>query len=321
MTFVAPQHRKDKIHKHGHMHLDDYVERRERFENECDDRRALQHALSPSPSAANGGQGVARHAGRQAALVALDAEGNSTVDVRWPASPSEDPGRSSPRALYIHIPFCRRRCGYCNFTVAAARDDLHARYAEVIRREIRQRGGAGEGGQAALRTLFLGGGTPTQMSDAHLASLLEDVRGAFSCDRLEETTLEANPEDLTPQRIKTLASLGFQRISLGVQSFQPDKLKTLEREHDAVQARQAAEAARAEGLQVAIDLIFAAPGETCEQWRRDLDEVLALRPDHVLTYGMTLERVRPSGGDSSEAISSRWARTRNCGCTSRRSIS
>ncbi len=211
------------------------------------------------------------------------------VDIRWPLGPSDDPGCRPPRALYLHIPFCRRHCGYCNFTVAAARDDLHGRYAEALRREIRQ-GQPGADASAGLRTLFLGGGTPSQMNDALLASVLEGVYAAFPSDSLEETTLEANPEDLTPRRIDAWASLGVKRISLGVQSFQADKLRVLEREHDADQARRAAEAARDAGLQVAIDLIFAAPGETCDQWRRDLQDVLALRPDHVSTYGMTFEK-------------------------------
>lgn len=144
----------------------------------------------------------------------------------------------------------------------------------------------------SVETLYLGGGTPTQLSTGQLAELLELARRWFP--PLEgvraECTVEANPCDVTPGLVNLLAEKGVTRLSLGVQSFNDSKLKMLERDHTAEEACRAVELAREAGIEPAIDLIFAAPRETLEDWLADLDAALQLRPQHVSTYGLTYEK-------------------------------
>lgn len=191
----------------------------------------------------------------------------------------------SPRAAYVHVPFCRHRCGYCNFTLIAGRDDLIQSYLNALERELTQLGEPRE-----VDTLFLGGGTPTHLAPAQLARLLELVRYWFPLAAGYEFSVEANPADVTDDRIAVLAAGGVTRLSLGAQSFHEDKLRLLERDHDAATIRAAASRARTAGFQLSLDLIFGTPGETLEAWQRDLDAALELRPDHLSTYGLTIEQ-------------------------------
>jgi oxygen-independent coproporphyrinogen-3 oxidase len=191
----------------------------------------------------------------------------------------------APRAAYIHVPFCRHHCGYCNFTVVAGRDDLIGDYLTAIDREL-----AGLQTPREIDTLFLGGGTPTHLTPAQLAQLLDTIHSWFSFTPEHEFTIEANPADLTAETARLLAERGVTRVSLGGQSFDEQKLRLLERDHGPADVSRSAELARAMGLHVSLDLIFGAPGETLDSWRQDLAAALRLRPDHVSTYGLTFER-------------------------------
>lgn len=187
----------------------------------------------------------------------------------------------------MHVPFCRHRCGYCNFAVITGRDDLAPRYLSALRRELTTLGEP-----KPVETLYLGGGTPTRLTAPQLDQLLSLTRRWFptALNATPEWTVEANPGDLSAESIGLLADHGVTRISLGVQSLDRDKLKLLERDHTPDQVVGVVEQARAVGLAVAIDLIFAAPGETLADWERDLTAMLALRPDHASTYGLTYEK-------------------------------
>jgi len=191
----------------------------------------------------------------------------------------------APRAAYIHVPFCRHRCGYCNFTLVAGRDDLIGDYLRAIELEL-----AGLGSPHEVDTLYFGGGTPTHLSPTQICRLAECVLGWHPLAPGYEWTVEANPAEVDPAMIGTLRELGVTRLSLGGQSFRPEKLRLLERDHEATHIRRSMELAHQAGLQVSLDLIFAAPGETFDQWLADLDAAISLAPEHISTYGLTFER-------------------------------
>lgn len=190
-----------------------------------------------------------------------------------------------PRAAYVHVPFCRHRCGYCNFTLIAGRDDLIDRYLKAIERELSRLGEP-----QPVDTLFLGGGTPTHLAPRQLAELLTIVLRWHPLAADAEFSVEGNPCDVTSELIETLAEAGVNRLSLGVQSFQDSKLDVLERDHRADDITKAIELARSRIMNIALDLIFATPGETVDQWRQDLEAALAARPVHFSTYGLTWEK-------------------------------
>lgn len=207
----------------------------------------------------------------------------------WAASASLNSQASAitapPRAVYVHVPFCRHRCGYCNFTVAAGRDDLIEAYLDAVEREM-----ALLGRPAEVETLFLGGGTPTHLGLAQLRRLLTAVRHWFPPAGDWEWSVEANPADLDEAKAELLAEQGVNRVSLGAQSFDKGKLALLERDHQAEDIRRTVAICRPRFASISLDLIFGAPGETLAGWRDDLAAALALRPDHISTYGLTYER-------------------------------
>jgi oxygen-independent coproporphyrinogen III oxidase len=191
----------------------------------------------------------------------------------------------SPRSAYIHVPFCRHRCGYCNFTLVAGRDDLIGAYLEALSRELSWLGGPHE-----VDTLFFGGGTPTHLPPRELERLFSTVRRTFILAAGGELSVEANPIDLDESRASVLAAGGVTRISLGAQSFHNGKLALLERDHQCEHVERALALARTFAHSVGLDLIFGAPGETVDDWTRDLTRALQLAPDHVSTYGLTFEK-------------------------------
>ncbi|QDU92701.1 radical SAM family heme chaperone HemW [Lignipirellula cremea] len=190
-----------------------------------------------------------------------------------------------PRAAYVHAPFCRHRCGYCNFTVIAGRDDLFARYLAALTLELERLPDDSE-----VDTLFFGGGTPTHFDPAVLEELLRLVQARLPLAPGGELSVEANPIDLTPEKTELLARHGVNRISMGMQSFNARKLAVLERDHRADDIFQAYERVRATTRSISLDLIFAAPGETLADWQADLRQAIALQPDHISTYGLTYEQ-------------------------------
>lgn len=198
----------------------------------------------------------------------------------------EHPATSfAPRSAYLHVPFCRHRCGYCNFSVVAGRDDLVPSFLEAISQELSWLGTPRD-----IDTLYFGGGTPTHLEPLELERLCQLALQwhPLTCDY--EWTVEANPADVNRERLTVLARHGVNRISLGAQSFRAKKLELLERDHRAKEIVEAARLVREVGMQLAIDLIFATPGETLLQWQGDLDAAITLQPEHISTYGLTFEK-------------------------------
>jgi oxygen-independent coproporphyrinogen III oxidase len=190
-----------------------------------------------------------------------------------------------PRAAYVHVPFCAHHCGYCDFAVAAGRDHLIDLYLEALGCEM-----ATLKSPQPVSTVFLGGGTPTYLPLSALGRLLRMVRQWLRLDLGGEFTVEANPGTLDDERVALLAEYGVNRVSLGAQSFHPELLRVLERDHSPDDVPAAVERVKARISQVSLDLIFAVPGQTLGQWREDLRRALALEPDHLSTYGLTFEK-------------------------------
>ncbi len=206
----------------------------------------------------------------------VDAE---TLRFKWP----------QPTSLYVHVPFCRHRCGYCNFSVIAGRDALIHRYLDAMDRELSDISRQSRE-PIPLQTIYLGGGTPTHLSISQLQQLLDSIRKYFAIEADAEFSTEANPEDIDEGKIRFLAKQGVNRISLGVQSFQPDKLNALERTHDRAIAVHAIETCQSFIPNVSLDLIFGAPGETLDVWLHDLETAFSLPITHLSTYALTFEK-------------------------------
>lgn len=189
------------------------------------------------------------------------------------------------RHLYVHVPFCGRRCTYCDFSIAVRRTVPVAAYLAALGREVALTGAR------AVETLYLGGGTPSRLGGDGIAAL---ARLLTFEPVLAEFTLEANPEDVTAERVRAWAAAGVNRISLGAQSFDDRVLAWMHRTHDAARIGTAVRTARAGGIgNLSLDLIFALPPDLRRDWRRDLEAAIALEPDHVSLYGLTVEHGTP----------------------------
>ncbi len=196
-----------------------------------------------------------------------------------------DPARAG---LYVHVPFCLTRCGYCDFNTYAGLDHLAPSYVDALRREASML--AGEWAGVPFTSVFFGGGTPTTLTPAQLVNLLDHLRCAYRIDDEAEVTVESNPDTVDGPYLWALRRAGVTRVSFGVQSFDPEVLVALERVHAPASARAAFEAARDAGFRdVNVDLIYGANGETLPSWERTLDEALALQPEHVSAYALTVE--------------------------------
>ncbi|TXT35887.1 MAG: oxygen-independent coproporphyrinogen III oxidase [Planctomycetota bacterium] len=192
---------------------------------------------------------------------------------------------ASPRAAYLHVPFCAHRCGYCDFTLLAGRDDLSGDYLRALEIELRQLERPRE-----VDTLFFGGGTPTHLEPDKLARLLELAREWFTLAPGYEFSVEANPAGLTDEKLRLMADAGVNRVSLGVQSFDEGLLKLLERDHRAADILDAVARLQQRFENVSLDLIFALPGQTLAHWRETLRRAIELQPTHLSTYGLTFEK-------------------------------
>jgi putative oxygen-independent coproporphyrinogen III oxidase len=198
---------------------------------------------------------------------------------------------TAPAGIYIHVPFCRGKCLYCDF---ASGTDLGSvpDFLAALDREMRQYL------DFALRfdTIYLGGGTPSLLTAGELARLFESLQQHFVFSPDTEITLEANPDDLTPQVLKYYRELGINRLSLGVQSFNDRELAFLGRRHDALQALKAIKWAREAGFaNLGVDLIYGLPGQTLDRWRRHLETTVGFWPEHLSCYQLTLEEETPLG--------------------------
>ena len=198
------------------------------------------------------------------------------------------------RALYLHIPFCVKRCGYCDFvTRAAARDDVRIdEYVERLVIEIRRAAKAGE--LADIETVYIGGGTPTHIGPARLSSLLYALSVSVDLTREGlEFSMEANPESLTERLVRDLWAMGVNRLSIGVQSFDDGVLKLLGRAHDAAAARAAVKAALTRFDNVSVDLMCGIPGQSSAAFEESLEEAIDLGVAHVSVYPLSIEPHTP----------------------------
>jgi putative oxygen-independent coproporphyrinogen III oxidase len=199
-----------------------------------------------------------------------------------------------PFGVYVHVPFCATRCGYCDFNTytAAELTDPHGRggYVGAVLAELAlARRVLGDAAPPA-QTIFFGGGTPTLLAPGELAEILRAIDDTFGLAPGAEVTTEANPESVYPASLAALRAAGFTRISLGMQSAAPHVLATLDRTHTPGRAAQAAREARAAGFEhVSLDLIYGTPGESDDDWRASLDAALAAEPDHVSAYALIVE--------------------------------
>ncbi len=187
---------------------------------------------------------------------------------------------------YVHIPFCVRKCAYCDFNSYSGYTDAHiARYVAALTQEITSAADAGP-----ISTIFFGGGTPTAIPAADQARLLKTVLERLPVVRDAEITTEANPGTMDVQHLEVLRAAGFNRISFGVQSFDPGLLQTMDRIHTAQEAKNAVKAARAAGFDnVSVDLMFGLPRQTLTQWQDTLEQGLALGTEHLSLYGLIVE--------------------------------
>ncbi|QIG40594.1 coproporphyrinogen III oxidase [Microbacterium sp. 4R-513] len=201
---------------------------------------------------------------------------------------------ATPFGVYLHVPFCRVRCGYCDFNTYTSGELRGARqdeYADTLLHEVRlaERVLADAGPLRPASTVFFGGGTPTLLPPGDLGRMLAGVRSTFGIDADAEVTVEANPDTVTDAVAAELAASGVTRLSIGMQSSVPHVLAALDRTHDPLNVATAVAAARGAGLDVSLDLIYGAPGESLDDWRHSLETAVALEPDHVSAYALIIE--------------------------------
>ncbi len=191
--------------------------------------------------------------------------------------------------LYLHVPFCRHRCDYCAFATWTDRAHLAERYLAACRRQVAE----AAPGLPPVTSVFVGGGTPTLVDPHLLLAVLAEVPLAPGA----EVSVECNPDDLTEELALAYAAGGVTRLSIGVQSMVPSVLATLGREHDPANVVRGVAAAKAAGLSCNVDLVYGAAGETLDQWATTLDAAIALEPDHVSAYALTVEAGTPLAAD------------------------
>lgn len=224
------------------------------------------------------------------------------------------PAVAAYRHVYVHVPFCARRCAYCDFAIAVRREVPVDEYLDALARELAARaselGAAAD--RAALTSLYLGGGTPSRLGARGVADLLTLMESHFAFAPRAEITLEANPEDVSLDAVRSWRASGVNRVSLGVQSFDDGVLRWMHRTHGADDARRAFETIRRGGIDnVSLDLIFSVPAALQRDWKRDLAEAIALCPAHISLYGLTIEAHTPLGrwsarGETVEAPEERY---------------
>ncbi len=211
-----------------------------------------------------------------------------TADAGW--APPDDPGvadlAGSHTSAYVHIPFCGRLCPYCDFAVVTGQDDQTERYMAALLAEFAMESPAGP-----LDSVFVGGGTPSRLTPDQMGRLITALAEAFGLEDGAEVTMEANPEDWTQKKSDGMASAGVTRVSFGAQSFDLAVLQRLGRVHEPATIVAAARAARQSGFtSVSLDLIFGHPSESLGSWQHTLAEAVAVQPDHLSTYALTVER-------------------------------
>lgn len=193
--------------------------------------------------------------------------------------------------VYVHVPFCSRRCSYCDFAIAVRRTVPVNDFLGALEREIRLRSA---GMKLSVDTIYLGGGTPSRLGPDGVQRVLELVCSRFEAEPGAEITIEANPEDVTGDVARQWRTAGINRVSLGVQSFNENVLRWMHRSHDVSQAAHAAALLKDAGFEDwSLDLIFALPPEIERSWQHDLQRAIALEPPHISCYGLTVEAHTP----------------------------
>lgn len=193
--------------------------------------------------------------------------------------------------IYLHIPFCKTRCIYCDF-YSTTRSELKSRYVEALCRELAMRKEYLKGEQ--IETVYFGGGTPSQLEQKDFERIFDVLHTHYGLNQCQEITLEANPDDLTPDYLQMLSALPFNRISMGIQTFDDATLKLLKRRHNARTAIEAVGRCRQAGFRnISIDLIYGLPGETKERWENDLRQAIDLNVEHISAYHLTYEEDTP----------------------------
>jgi len=201
---------------------------------------------------------------------------------------------SGPLGIYVHVPFCTVRCGYCDFntytlTELGVDGASLGTYADAALSELDLARRVLGPTAPPVETVFFGGGTPTMLAASDLVRVLDGIRTRFGLAADAEVTTEANPDSITPKSLEALAAGGFNRISMGMQSAVPHVLATLERTHDPINVTRAVKAAKSAGLKVSVDLIYGTPGESLSDWRTSMDAAIDLEPDHISAYALVVE--------------------------------
>ena len=199
----------------------------------------------------------------------------------------------TPLGLYVHIPFCRSKCQYCDFySVTDKEDRLLDSYMDAVCRHIREAGALAPG--YVVDTVYFGGGTPSFFGADGLAAILSTIRKSFDVSPSAEITFEANPDSVSDRLLRRLRNEGFTRVSLGIQCDNDEILKKIGRPHNYQQAVNAVKRIRKAGFKnLSVDLMYGLPGQTLESWQTTLKHVLALQPEHISCYGLKLEEGTP----------------------------
>ena len=195
--------------------------------------------------------------------------------------------------LYIHIPFCKSRCVYCDFYSTTSMS-LRQRYVDSLCKEMEQRSKEQGAGGKRIETVYLGGGTPSQLSEEQLRQLFSHIYQTFDVSKEAEVTIECNPDDVNDEFTQLLSELPVNRVSMGTQTFSPERLKFLRRRHTAEQVPQAVERLREAGIgNISVDLMYGFPGETMEEWEQDIQSVVRLNVEHLSAYALQYEEGTP----------------------------
>jgi len=204
--------------------------------------------------------------------------------------------RADHLAFYIHIPYCVKRCGYCDFNtytpaelqIQSSLETISHDYIDLVLKEIER--AAAQSAATYVPSIFFGGGTPTLMAPSDLARVINAIKKYFTLTQDCEITIEANPDTVNPQMLLELRGAGFNRISLGMQSAVPHVLEVLDRTHNPANVEKAVLAARAAGFtEVSVDLIYGTPGESMQDWEKSIDAALALPITHISAYALIVE--------------------------------
>ena len=196
--------------------------------------------------------------------------------------------------LYVHIPFCASRCIYCGFYSSTLKEDIKHQYVTALGKELALRKNYFENGccnnSQDITTIYIGGGTPSQLSSEDIEKLFSFIYSYNDKKNLKEVTFEANPDDITPHLVATLRKCGVNRVSMGTQTFNDERLKFLHRRHTALQTNKAVDILRKGGIDnISIDLIYGFPEQTVDEWQKDINHAIELNVSHLSAYSLMYE--------------------------------